>query len=451
MSKKLLNEMTSIIKSSKRFSASAATYPCAAKRVYTDIDRKGSEELKDFLGLHVYSEAQPLIVGIAIHEFFELYESHCYEKQVEQDIKFGMKTKGKIIAKCEIPTEMQKDYEIMVDRIIFRKRFNLDYNCMSEIDLAFKIEGGTLKPCDFKDPDALIRGKIDKLYVPKIAGDKYIFTDYKSNRVAFGEDDTESVKQLKFYAVLYALKNPHLKLDNVMLHYDFIRIGEHTIIPFSIEKEKDAIIAEIIEYIFQFQKKVSRAMKNIEGLVWKKNKVLNFINKYFKPSLNRYCACEFMHVCPYYTKGLKNAGIPVDELDTLELKNQDDITQHRRKLGLKVLKDRYKEEQKPIEAGAHFYGQFIKEGEKYNSLLLIEEMLTSAIQRLGIGDEIDEEDLISELLREFEDLEIGKTSIDKKYKKDEIFAQMADKAREVKREKKWDYVPKQKADDTEWI
>ena len=183
------------------FSAANEESACSLKRVFEKISRSGGF-LSKTLGILPYKgDFHPRAVGSAVHLFMEEYEEYCFKKKVTKDKEQASKIKGIVLSKTELPVEMREDYDYIVDGLIKYRTFRQDVQSWSDQKISFKIKGGQLTPCDFNDKKAIIRSIIDRVYRPFKEKGQWVFVDYKTNRVQFGEDDKEKIKQQKFYEI----------------------------------------------------------------------------------------------------------------------------------------------------------------------------------------------------------------------------------------------------------
>jgi hypothetical protein len=448
MKTELKDRLKNILKKTCRYSPTAANEKtrCALRRIFADIEKEGDQDLERIIGYTAFDEPAPAIVGGAIHRFLELYENHCYSNGVEQDIDGGNRIKGRVIGEMQMPAAMEKDYSSMANSIIFGRKFDLSYYSQSEVTLSFKFEGGKLTPCKWDDPKAFVKGKIDKLYVPKTPNQLYIFTDYKSNRVQFGVEDDEAVKQLKIYAVLYSLQHPELKMEKATLSYDFIRSRGDTTFDFDIKRETPTIVEEIVSYVYDFHNTTKAFFKVLDALT-EEDGLADLLVGFYKPKQNQYCGCRYMHLCPLFKKALATIGEDVHDLDFPTLQKQLSVQESREKMINNLLRQTYKNDG-PIDVGAFSYGYVMKRGVKYKG----QEILLEIFKR-AVSEEIDDEVMLrcsEKFATLVEGLQLSKVAVDNRRKKNPVFDSIASSLCEEDVDKKWMFVAREKLENTEW-
>ena len=405
--KELMDFILGVIKWS--FSAANEESACNLKRVFEKLHRDKPEVAKELGVAPFEGDFHAREVGSACHLFMERYEEYCYDNRVPQDQVYANKLKGKILAETELPVEMREDYEYIVDGLIKWRKFRMDVQSWSEQKVSFKVKDGRLVPCDFDDPAAVVRGLIDRVYRPLDESGTWVFTDYKTNRVQFGEDDKEKIKQQKFYAVLLDMMHPEYGISEkpVILCFDFLRMGKTTELYFDINKERDALIEEIIDYVYHFGMKVKNFKKKIKEMGETKEEILQYMTRFFKPKVNKYCSCDFFMSCPKYRDAMETMELEPEEVTSDQMKARKDALKKKHSVAEKHLKALYKAGG-PVVDEDYIYGRYFKGKAAYDCGIFFENFKERLLELMG--DE-NEKSAVGELVDQLKLMDIGVTAM----------------------------------------
>ena len=432
------------------FSAARDDTKCDYKRAISDMSR--DEGVANAVGLmEPMQDKAPMNVGIATHDFLDLYEKLCYKNGTERDPDGGELICGEIAGKSQLTVNEENDYKILCRSIMWKKSFDVSLQSGAEIEIAFKLVGKKLVICKWKDPDVLVRMKLDRVYIPKTKESLFVFVDYKTNRVAFDESEKEAIQQLRVYACCFFLAFPEYEPpEKVILKYEFCRDSDFNsyVEEFNVRRESKYYISKIMGYCLRMKKRINKAMEDIDRLEPTLDSLTTFLFKFFKPNLNRYCACEWWHICPVYRHTASIIAKDPEDLDPRLLFARQSLVDERKKVTNHMLQKQFKETQAPVDLGPKLYGHALGETVVCDTPKFFQEILSVWEGEVEKGN--DPHDVLKDICGSLSSLEIGATAVTKAMKTTGVLKVAMEKSRKVTESKTWKAVDLQKAGNIKW-
>ena len=224
-------------------------------------------------------------VGRAIHTFVERYTLQMWETKQDMDNEIAEDLLEEV--RSELDPALWDDFE-EVARTYLESHLIAPQPQVGGLETKLAIDYNH-EPCDFDQPEALLRGIIDRWW---ISDGVMLISDTKSNRIIQSRDQVENDVQLLCYAYLAWIHHQE-DVGEVRVQLDFVRRTDagqnpvliHAVFPVSrLEKMRSALNAKANEYLEILEGNVKPACR--PGLEYS--------------HCGEYGGCPHLHMCPHW-------------------------------------------------------------------------------------------------------------------------------------------------------
>ena len=154
-------------------------------------------------------------VGHAVHELVERYTLACWEAGDDMDNEVGMRLMEEI--KADLDPAIWSDFEDVACTYL-ESHLIAPRPDVGSLETMLAL-GMDHEPCDYENPNALIRGRIDRW---GISDGALLISDVKTNRIIINRDQVSSDIQLLCYAYM-AWRHHKDDVSEVRIQLDFVR------------------------------------------------------------------------------------------------------------------------------------------------------------------------------------------------------------------------------------
>lgn len=241
--------------------------------------------------------SDPLDIGKAIHKCLEEYTLHCLKNDIKQDVEYMQNLAYNI---DYLSADAWKDMNDVVMEYAEENEVESDAESY-EVEKPVALDTN-LDECDWKDDDAVFRGKLD--FVEKKGDKTVVITDWKSNRYLPPDSKVQEDLQLLTYAWLASKVWPDMEHFKIRLHF----VRYHAFRPRENNVYESRRTDQIEDRLMNIFEKIYEAEKNGE----------------FPATINSNCKfCPFRKICDRFQEVNDELGgvieVPEGEEERVEL------------------------------------------------------------------------------------------------------------------------------------
>jgi ferredoxin len=309
-----------------------------------------------------------LLVGRFCHQVIDLYTKSLMRLKLVADVSLFNQI---LEAAWEQETLLPNSYhdEIWDMLTAFVETYTIDLNCTwaSEKDMAFRWD---LTPCGWKDEDAWLRAKLDRVDI-YAAENTAVVIDYKTSAYVPNEAKLRKSLQTVIYPYTIFLANPYL--ERIIVRFWYVRWNKKVDITFVMRDPQEG---EILLQPDKIEKRLkdftSRIMKRIEDTE----------TKWIPIRCSRCGICRYE--CPLIAEGI----VPIKTVDQArDVAMQIEALSVKQSDLKKMLQDYVKGTDTKVDIHSGYY--------EYRMLTVLRGMKASAITKYCLENGVDIDQLLA--------------------------------------------------------